>query len=329
MLAYGMNIISERPNVEDVAICEMYTSVYFIDEIHNDLTQLHSAIQHILADPYGNRSVINETISRVSTEYLNATKRIFNISELCIFEKEIAIVTSQFGDYDLKSDIDVDCANFVDWYYFTDTECVSDIRKCVVGKYHENVDDDSIHNRNYNMMYAKYYKVQALHIDLLQKYKYVVWMDSSIQITNRNFVNDLVKTIQRDNSCEFWSFDHWIRKSVVDEMQLSETLDKYANQDLANQVNTYLERGYPDTQLYECGFFVYKNTARVRALMDDWWREILTHSFQDQLSFPYVAWKNGIVPRLLNEPNFIKGDGSLKGSVWNNRKIGYVRRHNM
>ena len=31
-------------------------------------------------------------------------------------------------------------------------------------------------------------------------------------------------------------------------------------------------------------------------LFDDWWNENLQKSYQDQISWPYVLWKNDVLP---------------------------------
>jgi hypothetical protein len=158
----------------------------------------------------------------------------------------------------------------------------------------------------------------------LKKYKYIVWADASIVIANPNFVVDIVNIVQESKS-EMFIFEHYKRTNIHDECNSSTILAKYDNQKLTEQVFSYYKAGYEDTKLCECGFFIYKQGERMSRVLDDWWNEILTHSYQDQISFPYVLWKNGVVPRFLNEPHFIKG--SLEGSVWNNRLCGFVREH--
>ena len=68
--------------------------------------------------------------------------------------------------------------------------------------------------------------------------------------------------------------------------------------------------------------------------MNDWWEENLMYSYQDQLSLPYVLWKNNAKPLLLNETEFNESNefnhsNRLKGSVWNNKLFGRIEKHNI
>lgn len=42
------------------------------------------------------------------------------------------------------------------------------------------------------------------------------------------------------------------------------------------------------------------NDEFVKKLMNDWQNEIMKYSVRDQLSFPYVCWKNHFVPDISN-----------------------------
>lgn len=37
-------------------------------------------------------------------------------------------------------------------------------------------------------MYSKFFKTQSIDIDLLSNFDYIIWMDASISITNKNYL---------------------------------------------------------------------------------------------------------------------------------------------
>ena len=93
----------------------------------------------------------------------------------------VAIITANFGNYDSLKDPNVNNANMVDWYCFTDnTDTKSEIWNVIDTPYHlqnereyyseyknsyRNITDPKIRN----MMAAKYYKIKAHEIQYVSK----------------------------------------------------------------------------------------------------------------------------------------------------------------
>ena len=46
--------------------------------------------------------------------------------------------------------------------------------------------------------------------------------------------------------------------------------------------------------MLECNVLVRRNCPVCKNLMKEWWKEFLTYSKRDQISMPYVLYKNGI-----------------------------------
>jgi hypothetical protein len=241
-------------------------------------------------------------------------------------EKDIAVITANIGKYDKEpSNIsNLDNNEYFDWYYFTDEVYNNNYGWQYINNINE-INIDKIHNNNSNLMYSKFYKSQATKLNILNKYKYIIWLDSSIIINNNNFVIDILNLLQ-NNKNNFYIFEHYFRNTIREEYELSNTIAKYNNQNMYEQINNYYDKHYIDNKIYETGFFIYKNTSNIINMLNDWWFEIKKYSYQCQLSLPYVIQKNNIIPYLLNEPHFIKN--YLPGSVWNNNLIGIVRNHN-
>ncbi len=66
--------------------------------------------------------------------------------------------------------------------------------------------------------------------------------------------------------------------------------------DLDRQVDRYLSERYPNTALSSTGLVVRRNDVRTHKFNNAWWLELQAYRHtRDQMSFDYVAWKQGIV----------------------------------
>ena len=87
--------------------------------------------------------------------------------------------------------------------------------------------------------------------------------------------------------------------------------------ELKKQVDIYKKEGFP-TQfgMREFSIIVREhNNSELKTLMDDWWKQVTIYTMRDQISFPYVLWKN-------NKPiDYIKSLGI--NWRWNPRFILY------
>lgn len=221
---------------------------------------------------------------------------------------KIAVVCANFGDYDeVYSNPNLIDKEKFNWYLFTDNNNLnSDFWTVVTNdNYLSNVIEGKNdfkelkeNSQTWNMMAAKYYKLQTHKLSFLKDYDYFVWIDSSISILNNNFVNDLLEMLN-NGDIELINFIHPERDNIIDEGNLSIRMDKYQNQDILKQVDNYTSLGFNEKGLFWCGFFCRKNNIKMNKIFDDWWIENIQKSFQDQLSYPYVLWKNNKKPDLI------------------------------
>ena len=239
----------------------------------------------------------------------------------------IAIITSIYGNYDnFKNQSNVLNADKVDWYVFTDNsriDAADEKWNIITTPYHiknTNIPENKLYKNYYenvkdektkNMMSAKYYKIQAHDIDILQKYDYFIWIDGSIFLRN-DFINNILE-FQKKNY-ELVNFKHSKRDNVHDEYSLSIKMDKYKNQELDKQYEFYINDKFPDNVgLYECTVCMRKNNQKINNVFDLWWVQNIKWSYQDQISYPYVLWKSGVLP-----------DYVINDNVFNNSKYTYV-----
>jgi len=150
-------------------------------------------------------------------------------------------------------------------------------------------------------MSAKYYKIKAHEIDMLKDYDYFVWMDGSIAPTIR-FVDNIIELINKEYN--LINTKHPVRFNIKDERDQSNKIESYRLQDVNFQYDTYIKDGFKDdVGLFWCGFFIRKNTEKNNNLFDLWWIHNLQYSYQDQISYSYCLWKQGITPDYIFKDN--------------------------
>ena len=314
MMEYGIKIISEKPCDEDMDICKYYKSIHFIKIIDNDNSdELINKIEYVK--------------EKNDFHHLKELENIFKndiklFEDICILPKSIALITANYGNYDIIKEININNKDFFDWYLFTDHN-IDNIDNKDYKVINYPLDFDYAHNNDFNRLYAKYIKCQALNIDILTKYKYIIWTDNSLKITNKNLIQDIIHLLESKE--ELYFYDHSHRNNINDEYEISKLFSKYNNSKMDEQIQKYNEQ-FTNNNLYESGIFIYKNNEDNIKLFNDWWEEIINYSYQCQLSLPYVLWKNNKTPFLLNDKNFIKKH--KKGSVWNNKLFGLIYNHN-
>lgn len=225
---------------------------------------------------------------------------------------KIAIVSAIFGEYDnFNEPCDIEGADF---YLFTDNHKIKS-NSCNVITTPHHLDDDNdigLHNslsnhkqgKVYNMMAAKYYKINHHKIPCLQGYKYTVWVDGSFKVTNKDFARQCIDLISGNFMC---LYAHPYRNTVKEEVAASLDFNidylktRYYGQPILEQYKSYVENGFSDESgLYACGFIIRQMQLLTSTFMDIWWKQIQEFSYQDQLSFSYIIerlqLRIGIIP---------------------------------
>ena len=140
---------------------------------------------------------------------------------------------------------------------------------------------------------AKLYKV--LGPNYLGGYDVSLYIDANQEIISPTFVDEALADLGPHG---FALHKHSFRSDIYDEAEFSETMPKYAGQPIIKQAEHYWNEGLPrDSGLWSCASMARARSAKLDALMNDWWAEILAWSLQDQISLPYVLWKHGITPK--------------------------------
>lgn len=80
---------------------------------------------------------------------------------------------------------------------------------------------------------------------------------------------------------------------------------------VTKQMQRYQSEGYVDTGLFETGILMRRNNEKVKKFNEDWWNEINNYSLRDQLSLPYVLWKNSQIQLNQIKETFIAHQSAL------------------
>jgi hypothetical protein len=132
-----------------------------------------------------------------------------------------------------------------------------------------------------------------LHSHCLTSADYSVWVDGSQQFKEVGVYADFINKLEGSES--IYSFKHPQRSCVYQELQACTKLAKDNPKLMRDQVTKYRADGYPPYNgLVETACVVRKNSNESASFNKMWWEELKQHSYRDQLSFNYVAWKLGV-----------------------------------
>ena len=126
---------------------------------------------------------------------------------------------------------------------------------------------------------------------LFPDYDYSIYLDGNV-----NPVSDLTEFIHRIGSCGVATHRHYMRECVYEEAEAILQRGKDTPEDVEMHVNFLQGQGMPKNYgLADCSVIARKHhDPYCICLMEQWWVEFLAHSRRDQLSFPYVLFKNGV-----------------------------------
>ena len=123
------------------------------------------------------------------------------------------------------------------------------------------------------------------------------WIDGSYQLVANDFreavdrhlaLNDLVVFTHPENRAGPWAEAHFCHSWA-----------KYRDWPLIAQVEHYRAEGLPgDAGLWALGCIARRHTPEQMRLGADWLAEQMRWGIQDQVSFPYLLWRDGITPGL-------------------------------
>ena len=203
---------------------------------------------------------------------------------------KVAVYTCVAGGYDELWE-PLYKSQYCDFYAITDSK----INKQSVWNwidYHEYQDMVDV-DVNPNPIYInRWFKMHPHKV--FAQYDYSVYIDGNVQVVAD--IMPLVLRMIQENKF-FGIHKHYVRKYLKTEAKAILKYKKNIDGDLLKkQINEYKKCGYDDDiPLLEATIMIRKhNESKCIAIMEDWWREFLKYIPRDQISLPYVLWKNGL-----------------------------------
>ncbi|UNK19755.1 glycosyltransferase [Paenibacillus sp. N3/727] len=195
-------------------------------------------------------------------------------------QRKNVIYTAITGNYDRLQD-PVQMSEKCDYYCFTDNPLLksSSWKIILLGKIF--VDP---------ARQARWVKIMP-HL-FFQDYEHSVWVDGNIRV-----IGDIDAFIEKYSSGLPSAFyKHSIRNCIYKEADACITLGKDRKDVILKQISLYKQAGYPKNNgLIESGVILRRhNDLVVIRTMTAWWRQIISYSKRDQISFNYIAWKTKV-----------------------------------
>lgn len=154
--------------------------------------------------------------------------------------------------------------------------------------------------------------------EMFPGYDVYIWLDGAVSFERPDCVEWYLKQLGK-NDMAF--FKHPVRRNVRQEVEhIQKKLDennwyivpRYKNGLHKEMLEHSLkDKTYRDNHLYASTMFVYRNTAKVRHALEDWWFYQSRYYTCDQVNLPYVLHKHKIKVSKIDENLFKIGHLSL------------------
>lgn len=144
---------------------------------------------------------------------------------------------------------------------------------------------------------AKKPKIQP-HL-YLGDYDVSLYVDNTVKLKKKP--SEIISNLKTLHS-EFALIRHPWRDCIYDEAEEVIALGFEEEKRVREQMDCYRGEGYAAHSGLIAGTFIFRNhhSRRVKKVCEDWWEHVLRYGARDQLSFNYVAWRNGYLHTVLN-----------------------------
>lgn len=119
-----------------------------------------------------------------------------------------------------------------------------------------------------------------------------VWLDASFEVVDSGF-SKWVRPLLEANDFIVWTHPEG-RFGIEQEAPVCWDWPKYAGYDMRGQLAAYMADGMPERWgLFACGTVGWRFTEEAQRLGELWLEENRRWSIQDQVSLPYLLWREG------------------------------------
>jgi hypothetical protein len=118
-----------------------------------------------------------------------------------------------------------------------------------------------------------------------------VWLDGSFQVVDGAWRDFCVRSVEGFDVVA-WEHPEG-RTCLFEEAAYCQDWPRYRPYPIREQVGSYRRAGMPgDFGLWACGGLAWRNSDRAKRFGAEWARHQVEWSIQDQISFPFVAWRS-------------------------------------
>lgn len=228
--------------------------------------------------------------NRLQMKKLNSVVKPFNRDRVDLTmpdyfsDERIAVYTCIFGKYDALHEPFCH-PNNIDYYTITDQPIPDKtVWKTVnISSYSDIIAGLSNVEKN------RWFKMHPHEV--FTDYRYSIYIDGNV-VPVTDFT-ELANRISETGIAMFW---HSYNNCVYQEAFFNRySVRKISNYELEKHIEFLRSQGMPeDFGMTTCNVIARDHTnINCQKIMDDWWNEFMSHCRRDQISFPYVIWKNG------------------------------------
>ena len=240
----------------------------------------------------GKRLSIKGRLNALIRNNKDIQEPVIEIKESNYFSKErIAIYTCIIGNYDILREplfVPDNC----DFFVITDQEIPEDSswKKIAPEEYIDSYLKGD--ERNNSILISRLFKI--LPFEFFKDYRFSIYIDANFQIYTA-----LTEYIYRLNPVYGMGFFlHEDRQCVYDEIKKCIKLGKDTRERLESCVKYLNDNGMPENYGLLTALFIVRDNQNdiMVSVMDDWWEEYKKLCRRDQISLPYILYKNNILP---------------------------------
>lgn len=192
------------------------------------------------------------------------------------------VYTAVFGGYD-----NIDEPMFVnpnlEYYAFTDCELPQDSvwKKVDISKFKQLEGLDDYHKAKYIKMFPH---------EFFPEFDFSIWVDGNVAL-----IADTYPIAVMADGSPIATYANPIHNCIYTEGKYMLFQRRVPKQELQIQLGHYRDEGFPEHFGMREFSIIYRNHKRkdYYELMNQWWDHVNKYTMRDQLSLPFILWKNG------------------------------------
>lgn len=192
------------------------------------------------------------------------------------------VYTAIYGKYDKLTEPFFINPN-LDYYAFTDQEIPegSVWKKKDLSAFPQLFELDDYHR-------AKYFKL--FPYEFFPNYDFSIWVDGNVKL-----VADTYPLAVMAENASMATFDNPQHDCIYTEKKYMVFFSRVNETEIEKQIKAYRNDGFPEHFGMREFSIIYRNhhDNECYEIMKEWWKHCNTYTMRDQISLPFILWKNG------------------------------------